>query len=147
MIDYHWKFFNVEQADRISTTGFRYVILNEEDKAYVRTNIVSKMFACTTRPIQKQYVRCIITICRHDYPEKWPGILNDISNALQSGNDKGILTGCIALYCLAKKYEFELYESRDTLVQVMQQVSPTLGQIVERYMQSLDNEMSLTILH
>ena len=119
MIDYHWKFFNVEQADKISTPGFRYIILDDQDKNYVRTNIVSKMFSCENRAIQKQYIRCIITICRHDYPEKWPSILGDISNALQSGNDRGTLTGCIALYCLAKKYEFELYESRDPLVQVM----------------------------
>ena len=147
MIDYHWKFFNPEQAERISTPGFRFIILSEPDKDYVRTNIVSKMFSCENRAIQKQYVRCVITICRFDYPEKWPSLLQDISNALQSGNDKGILTGCIALYCLCKKYEFELYDARDPLAQVMSQVSPTLGQIIERYVQNLDNEMSLTILH
>ena len=119
MIDYHWKFFNVEQADKISTPGFRYVILSEQDKEYVRTNIVGKMFACEVRAIQKQYIRCIITICRFDYPEKWPTLLNEISDTLSSGNYKGVLTGCITLYCLAKKYEFELYESRENLVQVM----------------------------
>jgi len=85
------------------------------------------MFNCEVRAIQKQYVRCIITICRFDYPEKWPTILEDISNALQSGNDRGILTGCIALYCLCKKYEFEIDEGRAPMVAFMSQVSPTLG--------------------
>jgi len=131
MIDWHWKFYNPEQAERISVTGFRYVILSEADKNYVRTNIISKMFSCANRPIQKQYIRSIITMCRFDYPEKWPTILNDISNALQSGNDRGILTGCTALYCLCKKYEFEIFEGRNPLVEFMQQISPALGQIVE----------------
>ena len=126
MIDWHWKFFNTEQAEKITVQGFRYVILTEEDKNYVRTNIVSKMYNCTNRAIQKQYVRSIITVCRFDYPEKWPTITQDISNALQSGNDRGIYTGCIALYCLLKKYEFEIYEGRGPLVEVMTQVSPML---------------------
>jgi len=146
-IDYHWKYLNPEQAEKISVTGFRFIILSEADKHHVRTNIVSKMFTCTSRPIMKQYVRSIITICRFDYPEKWPSLLTDISNALQSGNDKGILTGCVALFCLAKKFEYELDEARQPLFDIMQQVSPTLGQIVEQYMSQIESEVALTILH
>ena len=82
IIDYHWKFHDPEQAERISVSGFRFIILNENDKNYVRTNIVSKMFGCVSKPINKQYIRCIVAICRFDYPEKWPTLLNDISNAL-----------------------------------------------------------------
>ena len=134
-VDYHWKYFNAEQAEKISTSGFRYIILSEDDKNYVRTNIVSKMFECENRLIQKQYIRSIITICRYDYPEKWPTILDDISNALQSGNEQGILTGCIALFCLTKKYEYEMEESRQIMITYMAQITPTLGQIAQTYMQ------------
>ena len=81
-VEYHWKYYSVEQAEKISVSGFRYIVLNEADKEYVRTNIVGKMFHCTHRTVNKQFVRCIITICRHDYPEKWPSLLNDVSNAL-----------------------------------------------------------------
>jgi len=126
-IDHHWKYYSAEQAEKISVTGFRYIILSETDKNYVRTNIVSKMFACENRLIQKQYIRSIIQICRHDYPEKWPSLLEDISNALQSGNEKGILTGCVALFCLAKKYEYEMEESRDIMLSFMQPIIGTLG--------------------
>ena len=100
----------------------------------MRTNIVGKMYQCTNRLITKQFIRCIITICRFDYPEKWPTLLSDISNALQSGNDKGILTGCVALFCLAKKYEYELDTDRQPLFEVMEQSAGTLGQIIEQYM-------------
>lgn len=67
-VDYHWKYYDREQAEKISVSGFRYIILTEADKNYVRTNIVSKMFQCENRLIQKQYIRSIITICRYDYP-------------------------------------------------------------------------------
>lgn len=126
-IDYHWKYINPEQAEKISITGFRFIILSDADKEYVRTNIVGKMFNCASRAISKQYVRCIITICRFDYPEKWPTLVQDIGNALNSGNDKGILTGCIALFCLAKKYEYELDEARQPLFRIMEDVNSILG--------------------
>ena len=119
-IDYHWKYFSAEQAEKISVSGFQYIILSDNDKNYVRTNIISKMFECESRPILKQYIRSIIQICRYDYPDKWPSLLDDISNALQSGNEKGVLTGCIALFCLAKKYEYELDEQRQTMITFMQ---------------------------
>ena len=67
--------------------GFRYIVLSDADKEYVRTNIVSKMFQVTNRLITKQYIRSIIMICRIDYPERWPSLTNDISQALQSGNN------------------------------------------------------------
>ena len=137
MMDWHWRYFNQQQAEKISVQGFRYIIISDMDKDYVRKNIVSKMFNCRDRRIQKQYKRCIIQICRHDYPEKWPTILDDISNALQSDNDYGILTGCTTLYCLLKKYEFETDDGRNPLIEVMTQVSPIIGSIIERYMQDL----------
>ena len=95
---------------------------------------MSKMFHCENRLVMKQYVRCIITIARFDYPENWPSLTQNISEALQSGNDKGILTGLISLFCLVKKYEYELDDSRQQLYDIMQQVSGILGSICEQYM-------------
>ena len=51
IVDYHWKYFNEEQARKISVQGFRFIILSDADKDYVRTNIIGKMFNCTSRPI------------------------------------------------------------------------------------------------
>ena len=84
---------------------------------------------------------------RFDYPAKWPTLLNDISNALQSGNDKGVLTGCVTLFCLAKKYEYELDEERKPLCEIMEQVNGTLGQIAEQQLAQLQSESAQTILH
>ena len=95
----------------------------------------------------KQYKRSMITICRLDYPEKWPTLLTDISNALMSGNDMGTLTGCVALFCLAKKFEYELDEGRKPLFEIMQQCNSTLGTIAEANMNQPENETALTILH
>ena len=72
-------------------------------------------------------------MCQWDYPDKWPLVLTDISNALLSGNDVGILTGCTTLFCLVKKYEYEFNEDRAPLYTIMEQVNATLGSIVDQY--------------
>ena len=79
--------------------------------------IITKIFECETRIIQKQYIRCISTIARLDYPEKWPTLLSvDILSYLNSQNEKGIYTGLLALHALVQKYEFCLDDERIPLL-------------------------------
>jgi len=75
LVDYHWKYFTDEQAKKISTEGFEYIILDAGDKAMVRQNIMSQLYLVQNRKIVKQYVRCITTIARFDYPASWPDLL------------------------------------------------------------------------
>ena len=76
-------------------------------------------------------MRSVITICRMDYPDHWPNMMNDIKNALSSGNEKGVLTGLQALFCLTKKFEFELEEEREPLYDIMQQSLVLIGPIID----------------
>jgi hypothetical protein len=46
IVEYHWKFYDVEQAKKISVKDFEFIILTENDKEYVRQNILAKMFEC-----------------------------------------------------------------------------------------------------
>lgn len=92
------------------------MIIDEQDKQNVRTSIVEKMYQQTNQVIIKQYTRCITTMARFDYPEKWPTLLtNDIPNALNSKNERGIYTGLLALFGLVKKYEYEMDSDREPL--------------------------------
>ena len=74
------------------------------------------MYQQTNKVVIKQYTRCITTMARFDYPERWPTLLTvDIPNALNSKNEKGIYTGLLALFGLVKKYEYEMDEDREPL--------------------------------
>jgi hypothetical protein len=54
-----------------------------------------------------------------DYPEKWPCLISDITKALNSfPNEKGVLTGLLALHGLVKKYEFMMEEDRKPLFEI-----------------------------
>lgn len=120
LVEFHWKFYSEEQAKNVTVTGFKYIILVESDKQYVRSKIIERLFNCQNRMVAKQFTRCLMTMCKLDYPEKWESLFSqDIPNALNSQNDKGILTGLQALQCLTKKFEFELDEARDPLYNIM----------------------------
>jgi hypothetical protein len=58
----------VEQAQKICIEGFEYIILDEADKALVRDNIMQSLYMIQNQQIVKQYMRCLTTIARFDYP-------------------------------------------------------------------------------
>lgn len=131
LVEYHWKFNDVDHAKKISIEGFDFIIIAEEDKNSVRSQIVAKMYDCENQQIIKQYSRALTTIARIDYPQKWPTLLDqDITNALNSQNDKGILTGLLALFGLVKKYEFEMEEDREPLFAITQKMFTVLGTLI-----------------
>jgi len=89
-------------------------------------------------------------MAQSDYPEKWPCLLEDITKALNSFPDeKGVLTGLLALHGLVKKYEFQLEDDREPLYVIFTQCFGILGSIVDQLMSSAQNgnESALKILH
>lgn len=130
IIEYHWKFRDPEQAKRIALEGFEFIILDEGDKQLVRDNIMKCLFLNTNKAIEKQYVRCITTIARFDYPQKWPNILAEIVQYLSINDEKSVMTGLFGLKGLVKKYEYELQEERDPLYPIIQNTFGLLGNLV-----------------
>jgi len=55
-------------------------------------------------------------MARHDYPEKWGSLLNDVLTYLGHQEEKSILTGLQGLYALTQKYEYESDEEREPLL-------------------------------
>ena len=95
----------------------------------------------------KQYTRAITIIARIDFPERWPTLITDITTALQSQNEQGIITGLLALFGLVKKFEFEMQKDREPLYDVWAKLAGILGNLVAQVMGSLEDEKALKILH
>lgn len=73
-------------------------------------------------------------MAQSDYPEKWPSLLLDITNTLNSKDEKGVLTGLIALHALIKKYEFCMEDDRVPLFEIFTQCFGMLGSLVDQVM-------------
>ena len=87
-------------------------------------------------------------MARFDYPLKWGEFLTtDIPTYLNSNDEKGIYTGLLALFCLVKKYEFELEDDRVPLHNIQKECFGTLGNLINHLLSNLENEIALRILH
>lgn len=116
----------------MSLEGFDYIILDHGDKQIVRENILKCIYINRNKAIEKQYVRCITTIARFDYPERWPNILAEIVTYLSTNEEKSVMTGLQGLLGLVKKYEYELQNEREPLYGVIQNTFGLLGNLVNQ---------------
>ena len=106
----------------MSTEGFQYVIINEEnEKMAFRQQSIEKLYLCQHKLIQKQYIRCIRTITKLDFPARWAGLIdNDIPKLLGTSEEKSVVTGLHVLHALVSVYEFEMEEDREPLFKILQ---------------------------
>ena len=59
-MEIHWKYRDVAHAEKISTSGFDWILLDEGDKQFVRENIMEAIYEqAQSKPIQKQYIRSL----------------------------------------------------------------------------------------
>lgn len=129
-MEHHWKFSDTEQARKITIEGFDFIVFEAGDKQTVREHIVSCMSRSTHIKVIKQYERCITTIARMDYPERWPSLLQEVAAYLGSQEERNVHTGLIALKCLVKKYEYEMDDERKPLYDIIQQTFGMLGNLI-----------------
>jgi hypothetical protein len=52
-------------------------------------------------------------------------------NALDYNNEKGIVTGLLALLSLVRKYEFEMDEDREPLYEIFEKTFAKLGSLID----------------
>lgn len=75
-------------------------------------------------------------MARADYPKNWNNLPHNINSLLTNlGDEKGVLTGLLALKALTKKYEYELEEGREPLYAIMEATFKNLGNLVNLLIQ------------
>lgn len=84
--------------------GFVPVIINQEDKEYVRDNILTKIAESNQDKVIKQFEQCITIIAIHDYPKRWGILVDEIKEMLASTSTKQNFAGLTALKGLVRKY-------------------------------------------
>jgi len=115
--------------------------LDDGDKQLVRDNILKCLYITENKKIIQQYVRCITTIARFDYPNKWQSIVPEIVQYLSTAEQKSVMTGLLGLKGLVKKYEYELQDERDPLYGIIASTFGILGNLVNQTL-NVDNEVA-----
>ena len=93
----------------------------------MRDNIVQAVVQAP-EVIRIQLSVCISMIIKHDFPHKWPQVVDQISIHLDTGPDNWL--GALAcLYQLVKNYEYKKKEERAPLNDAMNLLLPMIYRI------------------
>lgn len=79
------------------------------DRDLVRSNIMAglAMIRSDNESIRKVLSECVGSIAEWDFPDRWPGLIQELINLLSPNNDRDcVYNGLLALRCIVKRYEF-----------------------------------------
>ncbi|CAE6534492.1 unnamed protein product [Rhizoctonia solani] len=98
----------------------------ETDKQYIKQHILPLIVASPNRAIRIQLAAVLKTLVSHDFPEKWPGFMDNVVQLLQSDRPESVFGGMTALLEIFKTYRYRPDESTKILPQIIEKTFPLL---------------------
>lgn len=68
----------------------------QSDRIALKANILPLLSASPSRSINLQLASALKNMVAHDFPDRWPGLLDEIKRLLGSGNIREVHAGCVA---------------------------------------------------
>jgi len=117
--------------------------IHEQDRALIRDNIIDAVVMAPDI-IRIQLCVCVSQIVKHDFPGRWPQIVEKISIYLQNPDPKGWLGALLCLYQLTKNFEYKKAEERKPLTEAMNLLLPQIYNLICQLLPD-DSQDSVTI--
>ena len=76
------------------------------DKEALRNNILHLLANSPSRAIATQLGATLKTVIAHDFPEKWPGLIPQVKQLLQSNSIQEVHAGCVASLEAVKAFKY-----------------------------------------
>ncbi|TFK52379.1 ARM repeat-containing protein [Heliocybe sulcata] len=97
------------------------------DKEALKTHLLPLLAASPSRSVTIQLSATLKNIISHDFPEKWPGLLDNVKSLLVSGDLHQVGAGCVASLEMIRAFRFR--QQNDVLPTIVPQLFPTLVNI------------------
>lgn len=107
--------------------------IHENDRQQIREHIIEGIIRCP-ESIRAQLTMCLRAIIRHDFPGRWPGVVDKLQMFLRAQNSSGWYGALLALYQLVKTYEYRKAEERTPLLAAMELFLPRVQQLMAQLM-------------
>jgi hypothetical protein len=133
----HWRFRDDTHARDACVDGFRFIIIGEEDKMFVRDNILELILQCKDDDVVRQLNYAVECIVRTDFPDKWPSLGEQIRAYIHTEDETKILLGLESLKSVCKRYEFEYGVGRKPLEEIVNALFPRLEEIVGQVQENI----------
>ncbi|KAL8273198.1 hypothetical protein Esti_002956 [Eimeria stiedai] len=144
----HWEEPGVS-AELSSTSPAE--VYGEEEKTVLRNSLypMIKSMGADAAPVRLQLIECLRIIAVHDYPAKWPTLLEEVCADLHADSTAcNFFTALSVLRKLVGIYEFKGRGSRQALDLIIDRTWPLLLPIVARLLKEggPDNADAMTLL-
>ncbi|KAG5643336.1 hypothetical protein DXG03_001055 [Asterophora parasitica] len=109
-------------------------VIPESDRAALRANILPLLAASPSRSITLQIASTLKSVVAHDFPERWPGLLEEVKRLLASGDIRSVHAGCVATLEAVRAFRFR--PTSTELPQIVADVFPILVNIATQMLQT-----------
>ncbi|XP_052745719.1 importin-7-like [Bicyclus anynana] len=103
--------------------------IHEQDRAMVRDVMVDAVVEAPDM-IRVQLCVCLKTMIKHDFPSRWPQIVDKIHIFLQNPEPNSWMGALLCLYQLIKNHEYHGTEKRLPLIEAMNLLLPMLYNLI-----------------
>ncbi|KAJ7490549.1 armadillo-type protein [Mycena latifolia] len=104
------------------------------DREALRASILPLLAAAPNRSVTVQLASALKTVVAHDFPERWPGLVEAIKQLLLSGDIRHVHAGCVAALESVRAFRFR--QKADILPSLVSALFPTLVGIASQMLQT-----------
>lgn len=130
--------------------GKAQAILSDGDKNFIRINLVNTLLAEPDKSLTGLMAETLHSIAIHDFPERWPNLLETLLQAILLSNDSSqvlrVHNALLALRKVCKRYEFKPREQRGPLNEIVNLSFPLLLPLAQRLVSSNDNSIEAAMM-
>jgi importin-7 len=132
MAESHWRYKDDELSREMKEDGWRVIIIPEEDKQYVRDNILISYSNVHSEIVARQIDYTIRCITKIDFPDKWPELAHIVREYINTPNtySNKVFVGLYTLKSIWKRYEYEFNVKREPLNEIVDELFPRCEEIV-----------------
>ncbi|KAJ3711727.1 armadillo-type protein [Lentinula raphanica] len=119
----------------------------QSDRNALKANLLPLLSASPSRSINVQLASALKNIVSHDFPDRWPGLLDEIKRLLGSGNIREVHAGCVAALEAVRAFRFR--QQSDMMAKIVAELFPSLVAIATNMLSTppSQSEEIPTMLH
>lgn len=112
------------------------------DKDTLKGSIIDAIVLTHDERLRNALAVAIYTMVKHDFPEAWPNLVDQISTSLRTPEPNRVYGGLIVLLQLVKNYEYKNNTEKTPLINAMKLLCPIQYEMMTKLL-SDDSEQSL----
>ncbi|KAJ7643660.1 armadillo-type protein [Roridomyces roridus] len=109
-------------------------LVASSDREALRNNILPLLASSPSRAISLQLASALKTVVAHDFPDRWPGLIEAIKGLLTSNDIRHVHAGCVASLEAVRAFRFR--QKADILPRLITELFPTLVAIATQMLQT-----------